>query len=75
MFNRTPFTSAQNTDRNVDSSSMKCSIGLPQLELLSDNGQHRVRLYVHDDGKLYIQHYSDVEHKWAPCNMVLDYVS
>lgn len=75
MFNRTPFTSAQNADRNVDSDSMKCSMGLPQLELLSDNGQHRVRLYVHDDGKLYIQHYSDVEHKWAPCNMVLDYVS
>jgi hypothetical protein len=75
MFNRTPFTSAQNSDRNVDSDSMKCSLGLPQLELLSDNGSHRVRLYVHDDGKLYVQKYNTVESKWAPADMVLDYVS
>jgi hypothetical protein len=75
MFNRTPFSSAQNADRNLDSDSMKCALGLPQLELLSDNGQHRVRLYVHDNGKLYVQKYSSTEAKWAPCDMVLDYVN
>ncbi len=75
MFNRTPFTSAQNSDRNLDSDSMKCALGLPQLELMSDNGAHRVRLYVHDNGKLYVQKYSSAESKWAPCDMVLDYVN
>jgi len=75
MFNRTPFSVAQNANRNLDSDSMKCALGLPQLELMSDNGQHRVRLYVHDNGKLYVQKYSSVESSWAPCDMVLDYVN
>lgn len=75
MFNRTPFTSAQNANRNLDSDSMKCALGLPQLELMSDNGQCRVRLYVHNDGKLYVQKYDSVGEVWAPGDMVLDSIN
>ena len=75
FFNRTPFTAGQVTNPNVDSDSMKFSVGLPQLELVSDDGSKRCRLYVHNDGKLYVQKYDSVNSLWAGADMILDAIS
>ena len=72
FFNRTPLTAGQVTNPNVDSDSMKFSVGLPQLELVSDDGSKRCRLYVHNDGKLYVQKYDTVNELWAGADMILD---
>jgi hypothetical protein len=72
FFNRTPLTAGQVTNPNVDSDSMKFSVGLPQLELISNDGAKRCRLYVHNDGKLYVQKYDSVNELWVGGDMVLD---
>ena len=75
FFNRTPFTGAQVSNPNVDSDSMKFSVGLPQMELVSNDGAKRCRLYVHNDGKLYVQKYDTLNNVWTGADMILDSIS
>jgi hypothetical protein len=72
FFNRTPFNNNQLSDFNIDSPSMKFSTGLPQLELVSDDSSQRARIFLNNNGNVYIQTYDSVSGKWIGANIIAD---
>jgi hypothetical protein len=53
---------------------MKVALGLPQIELMSADSTQRARLYLHNDGKIYVQKYDSVSDLWIAADIISDVI-